>query len=114
MSSVDDTWVKIRDSIKASAKEKVGVLETNRIKPLFDEEYSELANKRKNTKLLWLRNPNYQTAEEFSNVRRDTCRMFRKKKRNYMKAKVNKLEENSKNKNIQEMYKGVNEIKMGY
>jgi hypothetical protein len=28
ISSVDDTWVQIRDSIKASAKEKVGVLET--------------------------------------------------------------------------------------
>jgi hypothetical protein len=36
ISSVDDTWVKIRDSIKASAKEKVGVLETNRNKPWFD------------------------------------------------------------------------------
>ena len=47
ISSVDDTWVKIRDSIKASAKEKVGVLQTNRNKPWFDEECSELANKRK-------------------------------------------------------------------
>ena len=72
---------------------------------------SELANKRKQTKLLWLQNPNYHTAEEFSNV---TCRMFRKKKRDYMKAKVNKLEENSKNKNIWEMYKGINEFKKGY
>ena len=26
ISSVNDTWVKIRDSVKASAKEKVGVL----------------------------------------------------------------------------------------
>ena len=33
--------------------------------------------------------------------------MFRKKKCDYMKAKVNKLEENSKNKNIWEMYKGL-------
>ena len=33
ISSVDDTWVRIRDSIKASAKEKVGILETNRNKP---------------------------------------------------------------------------------
>ena len=114
ISSVDDTWVKIRDSIKASAKEKVGILETIRNKPWFDEECSELANKRKQTKLLWLQSPNNQTAEDFSNVRRDTGGSFRKKKRNYMKAKVNKLEENSKNKNIQEMYKGVNEIKMGY
>ena len=36
ISSVDGTWVKIRDSIKASAKEKIGVLETNRKKPWFD------------------------------------------------------------------------------
>ena len=39
--------------------------------------------------------------------------MSRKKKRDYMKTKVNKLEENSKNKNIREMYKGINEFKKG-
>ena len=49
ISSVDDNWVKIRDSIKVSAKEKVGILETIRNKPWFDEECSELANKRKQT-----------------------------------------------------------------
>jgi len=37
--------------------------------------------------------------------------MVRKKKCNYMKAKVNKFEENSKNKNIREMYNGINEFK---
>ena len=31
-----------------------------------------------------------------------------------MKPKANKLEENSKNKNIQEMYQGINEFKKGY
>ena len=46
-------------------------------------------------------------------IRRDTCRMFRKKKRDLMKAKVKKLEENTKNKNIREMYKGINEFKKG-
>ena len=44
----------------------------------------------------------------------DTCRLFRKKKRDYMKAKVSKLEESSKNKNIREIYKGINEFKKGY
>ena len=44
LSSVDDTWVKIIDSIKASTKDKVGVLETNRNKLWFDQEFSELAN----------------------------------------------------------------------
>ena len=33
VSSVDDTWVKIRDSIKASAEEKVEIFETHRNKP---------------------------------------------------------------------------------
>ena len=61
-----------------------------------------------------LQNPNDQTAEYFINVRRDPCRMFWKKKRDYMMAKVNKLEENSKSKNIREMYKGINEFKKGY
>ena len=40
--------------------------------------------------------------------------MFRKKKRDYMTVKVNKLEENSKNKNIREMYKENNDFKKGY
>ena len=68
ISSVDDTCVKIRDSIKASATEEVGILKTSRNKPWFDEECSELANNRKQKKLLWLQNQNNQTAEEFSNV----------------------------------------------
>ena len=93
--------------VSKTLQEKIGVLETHRNKPWFEEECSELSNKRKQTKLLWLQNPNNQTAEDF-NVRRDICRIFRKKKRDDMKAKVNKLEDNSKNKNIREMYKGIN------
>ena len=40
--------------------------------------------------------------------------MFKKKKRDYMKAKVYKLEENGKNKNIREIYKGIIEFKKDY
>jgi hypothetical protein len=50
-----------------------------------------------------------QTEEDFTNVRRDTCRNSKKKKRDYMKTRVN-----SKNKNIRETYKGINEFKKGY
>ena len=81
---------------------------------MFDQECSELPNNRKQAKLLWQQNPNDQTAEDFSNLKRNTCRTFKKMKRDYMKAKVNKLEENSNNKNIWEMYKGINEFKKDY
>jgi len=52
ISSVDDTWVKVRDRIKSSAEGKVGILETHRNIPWFDQEFPELVNKRKQETLL--------------------------------------------------------------
>ena len=80
ISSVNDTWVKIRNSIKAYTEKKVGILETHRNKSQFNQECSGLANKRKQAKLLWLQNQNDQTAEDLTNIRRDTCRTFSNKK----------------------------------
>ena len=56
ISSENDTWVKIKESIKATPQEKVRVLETHSNKPWFDQECSELANKR-NSKIIWQKNP---------------------------------------------------------
>jgi hypothetical protein len=49
-----------------------------------------------------------------SNVRREASRHFRKKKREYLKDKINELESNSKNKNIRDLYRGITEFKKGY
>ena len=89
-------WVEIRNSIEASADKKIGIFETHRNKHWFNQKCPELANKRKQANLLWLENPKDQTAEDLTNIRRDTCRTFKKKKCEYMKAIVNDLEENSK------------------
>jgi hypothetical protein len=39
---------------------------------------------------------------------------FRNKEREYLKDRINKLESNSKDKNIRELYKGINVFKKGY
>jgi hypothetical protein len=44
----------------------------------------------------------------------EASRHFRNKKREYLKAKINELEINSKNKNIRESYRGINDFKKGY
>jgi hypothetical protein len=49
-----------------------------------------------------------------SNVRREASRHFRNKKREYLKDKINEHESNSKNKNIRDLYRGINEFKKGY
>jgi hypothetical protein len=48
------------------------------------------------------------------NVRRETSRTFRTKKRKYLKDKFNELETNNKKKNIRDLYRGRNEFKEGY
>jgi hypothetical protein len=47
----------------------VGILKTHRNKPWFNQECSELVNKKKQAKLLRLKNPNDQTAEDLTNIR---------------------------------------------
>jgi glucan phosphorylase len=49
-----------------------------------------------------------------SNVKWEVSRLSRNKKREYLKDKIIELESNSKNKNIREMYKTINEYIKGY
>jgi hypothetical protein len=43
-----------------------------------------------------------------------TSRTFRNKKREYLKGKISGVETNNKNKNIRDLYRGINEFKKGY
>jgi hypothetical protein len=61
-----------------------------------------------------LQNPNQINGDNLQNVRHETSRTFRKKEREYLKGKINGLEANNKNKNIRDLYRGINEFKKGY
>jgi hypothetical protein len=52
--------------------------------------------------------------DNMDNIRCEASRTFRTKKREYLKNKINELETNSKNKNIRDLYRGINEFKKGY
>jgi hypothetical protein len=49
-----------------------------------------------------------------SDVRWEASRHLRNKKREYLKEKINELDSNSKNKNIRDLYRGINGFKKGY
>jgi hypothetical protein len=51
--------------------------------------------------------------ENLSNVRQEASRHFRKMKREYLKDKINELESKGKNKNIRDLYRGINKFKKG-
>jgi hypothetical protein len=64
--------------------------------------------------LQFLQNPSKINVDILNNVRRVASRYFRNKKREYQKDKINELAANSKNKNIRDLYRGINEFERGY
>ena len=53
---------------------------------------------RKQAKTQWLQDPNQSSVENLNNVRREPGIHFRNKKKEYLKAKIEGLETNSKTK----------------
>jgi hypothetical protein len=49
-----------------------------------------------------------------NNIRCETIRHFRNKKREYLEDKINELATNSKNKNSRDLYRGINVFKSSH
>jgi hypothetical protein len=111
---INGAWDSIRENLEISAQESLGYCESKHCKLWFDEECSKLADLRKQAKLQWLQDPSEASEDNLSDARREASRHFSNKKRKYLKDKINELESNSKNKNIRDLYSGINEFKKGY
>jgi CRISPR/Cas system-associated protein Csx1 len=111
---INSAWETIRENIKVSARETLGYFQFKKHKPWFDEGCSKLLDQRKQAKLQWLQDPSEINGDNLDNVRREARRQFRNKKREYLKDKINELASNSKNKNIRDLYRGINGFKRGY
>jgi hypothetical protein len=100
---INNAWENIRENIKTSAKDNLGYHRLKHNKQWFDEVCSKLIDQRKQAKLHWLQNPSQINGDNLRNLRRETSRIFRSKKREYLKDKINELETNN-NKNIRDLY----------
>jgi hypothetical protein len=108
---INAIWKTIRENIRISAKDSLGYYELKQHKPWFHEGCSKLLNQRKQAKLQCLQDSSEINGDIQKNVRCETNRHFRNKKREYLKGKINELATNSKDKNIRDMYRGINEFK---
>jgi hypothetical protein len=62
----------------------------------------------------WIHGPSQSNVDNLNSVRRDASRHFRNKKKEYVKAKINELETNSKIKNIRDFSTSISAFKKGY
>jgi hypothetical protein len=76
-----------------SAKESLGYYDLKKNEPWFEEGCWELLYQRKQAKLQWLQDP--------SDISRDN-----------LKDKIDKLATDSKNKNIRDLHRGINNFKL--
>ena len=107
-------WDSIKENIKTSATESLGVHAMKQHKPWFDKECLGILDQRKQAKMQWIQDPSQSNADNLNNVRRDVTRHFRNKKKAYLRAKIEELVTNSKIKNIRDLYRGINDFKKGY
>jgi hypothetical protein len=64
--------------------------------------------------LQWLQDPSEINGDNLNSIRCVTNRHFRNRRREYLKEKINMFALNSKDKNIRDLYRGINEFKKGY
>jgi len=111
---VNRAWENIKENIKTSAKESLGLHEFKQHKPWFDKECLDFLDRRNQAKMQWIQDPSRSNVDNLNNVRRDANRQFRNKKKAYLKAKIEELGTNSKINNIRDLYRGINDFKKGY
>jgi hypothetical protein len=111
---VNRVWENIKENIKTSAKESLGLHEWKQQKPRFDKECVDFLDQRKQAKMQWTQDPSRSNVDDLNNIRRDAFRHFRNKKKAFLKVKIEELETNSKINNVRDLYRGINDFKNGY
>jgi len=113
---INRTWENITKNIKTSAKERLGLHELKQHKPWFDEECLDFLDQRKQAKMQWqkIQQSNTKQCRQSKQCKMGASRHFRNKKKEYLKAKIEKLETNSKIKNIRDLYMGISDYKKAY
>jgi len=76
-------------------------------KAWIDVECSQFLDQRKQAKMQWLQDPNQSDLDNLNNLKHEASKHFRKRKKEYLKAKIDELENKSKIKNIRDMYWGI-------
>jgi hypothetical protein len=81
-------WENMKENIKTSAKESLGLHELKESKPWFDKKCLGFLDQRKKTKMQWVKDSSQSNLDNLNNVRREASLHFRDKKKEYLKAKI--------------------------
>ena len=84
---VNRVWENIKENIKTSASESLGLHEWKQHKPWFDKECVDFSDQRRQAKMQCIQDPSRSIVDNLNNIRRDVSRHFRNKSIAYLKVK---------------------------
>jgi len=67
--NINRAWENIKENIKMSVKESLGLHKLKQHKPWFDEECLGFLDQRKQAKMQWVQDPSQSNADNLNNVR---------------------------------------------
>jgi len=82
---INRAWENIKENIKTSAKESLGLQELKQHKPWFDEECLGVLDQRKQAKMQWVQDQSHSSVDNLNNAGRVASRHFRNKKKVYLR-----------------------------
>jgi hypothetical protein len=110
---INRTLENIKENIKTSAEESLGLHELKQNKSWFDEESLGSVAQKKQAKMQRIQDPIQRNVDNLNKVRREVSRHCRNKKKAYLRAKIEELETNSKIKNIRDLCRGISDLRRG-
>ena len=66
--SVNRAWDNIKENIKTSAKDNLGLHEWKQHKPWFDKECVDFLDQRKQAKMQWIQDPSQSNVDNLNNI----------------------------------------------
>jgi hypothetical protein len=74
-------WDNIKENIKTSATEGLGIHEMKQHKPWFDDKCLVILDQRKQAKLEWIQDPSQSNVDNLNDIRRDANNISETKRR---------------------------------
>ena len=69
-------------------------------KPWFDKKCLSVLDQKKQAKMQWVQEPSHSNLDNLDNARREVCKHFRNKRKEYLKAEIEEFATSSKKKTL--------------
>lgn len=112
--SIETRWNTIKKFINSAAEKCIGRKGKKRRNEWYNDESQRMLVAKMETRKKWLRSGKNEDREKYEKLRKDSKKMLRKQKREWMVNEIKSIEEENKKRNTKRYYQKINEHNKPY